>query len=110
MSRSTRPTPTPRTTRCRTRRPTRTKLSLPSGKQGNKKGRPETGGPFFRIGQSDTLPAMRRIFVLAALILCACREQGPPAPTPQQANQLNEAEDLLNQAATNEKGPADRST
>jgi hypothetical protein len=48
---------------------------------------------------------MRPILVLAALILCACREQRPPAPTPQQANQLNEAEDLLNQAASNEKGP-----
>jgi hypothetical protein len=48
--------------------------------------------------------------LVLALTLCACREQRPPAPTPQQANQLNEAEELLNQAATNEKGPADRST
>jgi hypothetical protein len=49
---------------------------------------------------------MRSIVVLAALlILGACREQQPPAPTPQQADQLNEAEDMLNQAAGNEKGP-----
>jgi hypothetical protein len=43
--------------------------------------------------------------VLTALLLCACREQRPPAPTREQANQLNEAEDLLNQEAANEKGP-----
>jgi hypothetical protein len=45
------------------------------------------------------------IILAAALVLGACREQRPPAPTSQQAKQLNEAEDLLNQAAANEKGP-----
>ena len=47
---------------------------------------------------------------LLALMLCACRDQRPPAPTSEQSQQLNEAEDMLNDVATNEEGPADRST
>jgi hypothetical protein len=61
-----------------------------------------------------------RTFALAALILLgACREQRPPAPTEEQSDQLNEAEAMLNDVAqndvaandvpTNEEGPADRS-
>ena len=52
-----------------------------------------------------------RIVLLAALLAVAgCREDRPPAPTPRQSAQLNEAEDMLNSEATNEEGPADRST
>ena len=47
---------------------------------------------------------------LLALMLCACRDQRPPAPTSEQSQQLNEAEDLLDNMAANEEGPADRST
>jgi hypothetical protein len=43
-------------------------------------------------------------------LLAGCRDQRPPAPTAEQANQLNEAEDMLNRLGTNEEGPADRST
>ena len=48
--------------------------------------------------------------ILCVLLLASCRDQRPPAPTAEQAQQLNEAEDLLDNMATNEEGPADRST
>jgi hypothetical protein len=49
-----------------------------------------------------------RIVLLAALLLCACRKEEPAAPTAEQSAQLNDAEDMLNNAA-NEEGPEDRS-
>ena len=52
---------------------------------------------------------MTRILVLALLLLSSCRDQRPPAPTSEQADQLNEADSMLNDLA-NEEGPADRST
>jgi len=42
---------------------------------------------------------------LAALSLTACGDDRPPAPTAEEAAQLNAAEDLLNQEAAKEKGP-----
>jgi hypothetical protein len=42
-------------------------------------------------------------------LLAACRDQRPPAPNAEQSDQLNETEDLLNDMANNEEGPADRS-
>jgi hypothetical protein len=39
------------------------------------------------------------------LLTAACRDEQPPAPTAQQSDQLNEAEDLLNSVAQNEEGP-----
>lgn len=48
--------------------------------------------------------------ILAALLLSACRNEAPPAPTAEQANQLDDAEAMLNDLAANEEGPADRST
>jgi hypothetical protein len=52
-----------------------------------------------------------RIFVLCLfLLLTSCRKEEPAAPTAQQSDQLNEAEDMLNGMAANEEGPADRST
>ena len=50
-----------------------------------------------------------RVLLLAALLLCACRKEEPAAPTAEQSAQLNDAEDMLNNAA-NEEGPADRPT
>ena len=44
---------------------------------------------------------MRKI-LLAALLLAACSEQRPPAPTAEQNDQLNEAEEMLNEEAGNE--------
>jgi hypothetical protein len=48
---------------------------------------------------------MKMKFLLAALILTACGKDRPPAPTAEEAEQLNEAEDLLNAEAAKEKGP-----
>jgi hypothetical protein len=39
------------------------------------------------------------------LLAAACRKDEPPAPTAEQADQLNEAEDMLNDMAGNEEGP-----
>jgi hypothetical protein len=48
--------------------------------------------------------------LIAVLLLVAgCHKDRPPAPTPEQSAQLNEADQMLNQLA-NEQGPADRST
>jgi len=54
---------------------------------------------------------MVRIALLLALgMLCACRDQAPPAPTAEQADQLNEMDETLNalaqnESAQNEEGP-----
>lgn len=47
--------------------------------------------------------------LLPLLLLTACSEDRPPAPTAEQSHQLNQAEDMLNAEAANEKGPEDRS-
>ena len=54
---------------------------------------------------------MRLPLILLSLALASCRqEQEPPAPTADQASQLNEMDYALNGlAANNEEGPADRS-
>jgi len=39
------------------------------------------------------------------LLAAACRDRRPPAPTAEQSQQLNEAEDLLDNMASNEEGP-----
>jgi hypothetical protein len=38
-------------------------------------------------------------------MVAACHKDEPPAPTAQQSDQLNEAEDMLNDMAQNEEGP-----
>jgi hypothetical protein len=49
---------------------------------------------------------MRLYFpVLALVALAACHDKRPPAPTAEQAAQLNDAEDMLNGMAQNEEGP-----
>ena len=40
-----------------------------------------------------------RMLLTVILFLSACREHRPPAPTAEQSDQLNEAENLLNEAA-----------
>jgi hypothetical protein len=47
--------------------------------------------------------------IVCLVLLSACHEKRPPAPTAEQNQQLNEMEDALN-AMGNEEGPADRST
>lgn len=52
---------------------------------------------------------MRAAIFTALLLLAACRDDRPPAPTAEQSDQLNQAENLLNAEAANEKGPEERS-
>ena len=53
---------------------------------------------------------MRTALIASLMLLAACGDDRPPAPTAEQSDQLNEAEELLNQEAENQEGPADRST
>ena len=46
-----------------------------------------------------------RVVVALLLLLGACREQRPPAPTAEQSQQLNDAERMLDNMASNEEGP-----
>jgi hypothetical protein len=46
-----------------------------------------------------------KAWIALAMVLCACREHRPPAPTEEQSAQLNEAENMLDWEAANEKGP-----
>jgi hypothetical protein len=48
---------------------------------------------------------MRVCLLLAILSLAACHKDEPPAPTTEQADQLNDAEDMLNAMSANEEGP-----
>jgi hypothetical protein len=48
-----------------------------------------------------------RFLVVALMTLASCRDQRPPAPTAEEANQLNAAENLLDAEANTEKGPED---
>jgi uncharacterized protein YcfL len=52
---------------------------------------------------------MKKVLACALLLLTGCRDHRPPAPTAEQSQQLNDAEDMLNATAHNEEGPEDRS-
>ena len=45
---------------------------------------------------------MRLTAIALVLVLAGCGEQRPPAPTPEQNDQLNDAEDMLDEEAGNE--------
>ena len=47
---------------------------------------------------------MRPPLLCLALVLTACGEDRPPAPTAEQSEQLNQAEDMLNELGK-EEGP-----
>ena len=47
---------------------------------------------------------MRMIILALMVLLCGCRDRHPPAPTPEQNQQMNEADSMLNSLA-NEEGP-----
>jgi hypothetical protein len=44
-------------------------------------------------------------FLFSLLLVAACHKDQPPAPTAEQSQQLNDAEDMLNNMAENEEGP-----
>src|SRR5947209_3886225 len=67
------------------------------------KGRPNRR-PFFYLRAKWYFGRMKTAALCLLLLLCACKEQRPPAPTTEQTQQLNEAESMLN-AAANEEGP-----
>jgi hypothetical protein len=46
---------------------------------------------------------MKRVLPLLILLLVACHEERPPAPTAEEDARLNEAEAMLNEAAGNEQ-------
>jgi hypothetical protein len=47
--------------------------------------------------------------ILSALLLTACHDERPPAPTEKQASELNEMDAELIAMVNYEDGPADRS-
>jgi len=51
---------------------------------------------------------MRTGFLFALLLLTACADDRPPAPTAEESDQLNEAEELLNREAAEETASGDR--
>jgi hypothetical protein len=46
-----------------------------------------------------------RTVIACFLLLAACRDNRPPAPSAEESAQLNSAEDMLNDMARNEEGP-----
>ena len=49
---------------------------------------------------------MIRILLLSILLVGCSREEKPQPPTPEETARLDEAEDMLNDMARNEEGPA----
>jgi hypothetical protein len=41
----------------------------------------------------------------ALLVVAACHQRRPAAPTPEQSRELNDAEDMLNGMTSNEQAP-----
>jgi hypothetical protein len=48
---------------------------------------------------------VKQLFLCSLLALAACQDKGPPAPTAEQSDQLNDADAMLNDLANNEEGP-----
>jgi hypothetical protein len=48
---------------------------------------------------------VKKLIVCVLLLASACHDRGPPAPTAQQSEQLNDAENMLNAISKNEEGP-----
>ena len=57
------------------------------------------------LGQGANFAAVKNLVACALLLLAACKDDRPPAPTAEESAQLNQAEDMLNDLAQNEEGP-----
>jgi hypothetical protein len=51
---------------------------------------------------------VKTVILSLLLLTAACRNERPPAPTAQQSEQLNDAEQMLNAMAENQEGPEQR--
>jgi hypothetical protein len=51
---------------------------------------------------------VKTVILSLLLLTAACRNERPPAPTAQQSEQLNDAEQMLNAMAKNQEGPEQR--
>jgi hypothetical protein len=51
---------------------------------------------------------VKTVILSLLLLTAACRNERPPAPTAQQSEQLNDAEQMLNAMAENQAGPEQR--
>ncbi len=71
----------------------------------------DAGGSFFVPWPAGaSVQRMRRTTLLLALsLLAGCEGERPPAPTTAEAEQLDEAESMLDAEAANAEGPEDRS-
>jgi hypothetical protein len=58
------------------------------------------GRPFF-----VTIAGMKLALPLLLLMLAACHDERPPAPTAEESARLDEADAMLNQAVENEQAP-----
>ena len=61
------------------------------------------------VGQDASLAHVKYALACLFVLVAACSNKEPRAPSAQQSSQLNEAENMLNAVAGNEEGPADRS-
>ena len=62
-------------------------------------------GPLERAALFLYFGPMKKLILCALLLAGSCKDNRPPQPSAEQSQQLNEAEDMLNDMAQNEEGP-----
>jgi hypothetical protein len=56
-------------------------------------------------GMLSGVAMTKAILATFLLLVTSCHKDRPPAPTPEQNRQLNDAEDMLNAMARDQEGP-----